>query len=118
VAKNGQTVVIGGLISDNSVRQRQTVPYLGDLPVLGNFFRSDDAATNKINLLIFLTPHIVRDDTDIAQRSQSERERFRGFLKEHKAPSKWQRQLDRPSFAPPPDKQSGGVLLPAIGNHP
>jgi general secretion pathway protein D len=115
VVKDAQTVVIGGLISDNSLRQRNTVPYLGDLPVLGNLFRSDGDTTNKINLLIFLTPHIVRDDTEIATRSLSERERFRGFLKENKAPAKWQRQLDRPSFVPPPDKQSGGVLLPATG---
>jgi general secretion pathway protein D len=111
-------VVIGGLISDNATRQRQTVPYLGDLPVLGNFFRTDDDRSNKINLLIFLTPHIVRDDTEIAQRSLGERDRFRDFLEEHKVPRRWQQQLDRPSFAPPGDKQSGGVLLPATGGEP
>lgn len=115
VAKSGQTVVIGGLISDNSLRQRESVPYLGDLPILGNLFRSDSDTSNKINLLIFLTPHIVRDDTEIAKHSLDERDRFRGFLKENKVPSKWQRQLDRPSFASPPDKQSGGVLLPGTG---
>jgi general secretion pathway protein D len=115
IAKSGQTVVIGGLISDNAVRRRRTVPYLGDLPVLGNFFRSDDDRSNKINLLIFLTPHIVRDESEIAARSLTERDRFRSFLKEHKAPAQWQKQLNRPSFAPPPDKQSGGVLLPGTG---
>jgi type II secretory pathway component GspD/PulD (secretin) len=81
--------------------------------VLGNFFRSDGANSEKINLLIFLTPHIVRDDTEIAARSTGERDRFRNFLREHKAPPQWQKQLDRPSFTAPPDKKSGGVLLPA-----
>ncbi|MBM4257269.1 MAG: hypothetical protein FJ147_15385 [Deltaproteobacteria bacterium] len=112
VAKSGQTVVIGGLISDNSFRQRSGVPYLQDIPVLGNFFRTDGANSDKINLLIFLTPHIVRDDSEIAAHSTGERDRFRNFLRDHKAPPQWQKQLDRPSFAVPPDKKSGGVLLP------
>jgi len=112
VAKSGQTVVIGGLISDNSFRQRNGVPYLQDMPVLGNFFRTDGSNSNKINLLIFLTPHIVRDDSEIAAHSSGERDRFRNFLRDHKAPPQWQKQLDRPTFAVPPDKKSGGVLLP------
>lgn len=114
VVKSGQTVVIGGLISDNITRQRSTVPYLGDIPVLGNLFRSDVDNANKINLLIFLTPHIVRSDAEIAARSVEEREQFRGFLKENRAPAKWQRQLDRPSFAPAAKQPTGGVLLPAV----
>jgi general secretion pathway protein D len=118
VVKDAQTVVIGGLISDNTTRQRESVPYLGNLPVLGNFFRTDDDRSNKINLLIFLTPHVVREDTEIAQRSLNERDRFRDFLQEHKVPRQWQKQLDRPSLAPPADQQSGGVLLPATGGNP
>jgi general secretion pathway protein D len=118
VAKSGQTVVIGGLISDNARRERRSVPYLENLPVLGNFFRSDEDTSNKINLLIFLTPHIVRDEAEIAQYSVGERDRFRGFLKKYKTPPQWQQQLDRPSFTPPPDKQSGGVLLPGTGGKP
>ena len=116
VAKSGQTVVIGGLISDHSVRQRNSVPYLDNLPVLGAFFRADQSENEKINLLIFLTPHIVRDDTEIAQHSVDEREKFRSSLKENHAPERWQQPLDRPSFAPPVEKQSGGVLLPGSGN--
>lgn len=115
VAKSGQTVVIGGLISDNSTQQRSAVPYLDDIPVLGNFFRSDKNSTSKINLLIFLTPHIVTDDVEIAQRSTTERDRFRETLKENRAPARWQRPLDRSSFSPPLDKKTGGVLLPATG---
>jgi general secretion pathway protein D len=118
VAKSGQTVVIGGLISDDTALQDAGVPYLQDLPVLGNFFKSNSKRSRKINLLIFLTPHIVRDDAEIAARSQGERDRFRSFLQKHNAPAKWQKQLDRPSFAVPPDKQSGGVLLPGTDDKP
>jgi general secretion pathway protein D len=118
VAKSGQTVVIGGLISDNSLRQRDSVPYLDKVPVLGSLFRSDRGSDKKINLLIFLTPHIVKDDSEIARRSLDERERFRGSLKEHRTPERWQKPLDRPSFAPPLEKQTGGVLLPATDGKP
>ncbi|MGE0684528.1 MAG: type II secretion system secretin GspD [Candidatus Binatia bacterium] len=118
VAKSGQTVVIGGLISDNSTQQRSAVPYIDNVPILGNFFRSDKNSTSKINLLIFLTPHIVGDDLEIAQRSVNERDRFRDALKENRAPERWQRPLDRPSFSPPIEKQTGGILLPAMGGRP
>jgi general secretion pathway protein D len=115
VAKSGQTVVIGGLISDNATRRRSAVPYIDNIPVLGNFFRSDQHSDAKINLLIFLTPHIVRDDAEIAQRSLLERDKMRESLKENHAPERWQKPLERPSFTPPPDKRSGGVLLPGTG---
>jgi general secretion pathway protein D len=115
IAKSGQTVVIGGLISDNSSRQRNGVPYIDSIPVLGNFFRTDEGTDKKINLLIFLTPHIVKDEAEIAQRSIEEREKFRTSLKESRTPEKWQRPLDRSSFEPPLGKTSGGVLLPATG---
>lgn len=118
VAKSGQTVVIGGLISDNSLRQRDSVPYIDKVPVLGSLFRSDRGSDKKINLLIFLTPHIVKDDTEIAQRSLDEREKFRGSLKEHRTPERWQQPLDRPSFSPPLEKQTGGVLLPGTARKP
>jgi general secretion pathway protein D len=118
VAKSGQTVVIGGLISDNTTSQSSGVPFLQDVPVLGNLFKSDGKRGNKINLLIFLTPHIVRDDTEIAAHSQGERNRFRSFLREHNAPAKWQKQLDRPSFTPPSNKEFGGVLLPGTDGRP
>jgi general secretion pathway protein D len=118
VAKSGQTVVIGGLISDNSTRQRNSVPYLDSMPVLGSLFRSDRGSDKKINLLIFLTPHIIKDEADIAQRSLDEREKFRGSLKEHRTPERWQQPLDRPSFAPPIEAQTGGVLLPGTNTKP
>ncbi len=105
VVKDGRTVVIGGLISDDTTRSENKVPLLGDIPVLGNFFRSREDETRKINLLIFLTPHIIRDETEMAALASSERDRFKQFLQEQKAPSRWQKQLERPSFASPPGEQ-------------
>ncbi|HOX03336.1 MAG TPA: hypothetical protein PKW32_13295, partial [Verrucomicrobiota bacterium] len=56
---DGQTVVLGGLISDKVTRTRKQVPILGDLPVLGRLFRSENNGTAKKNLVIFVTAKIV-----------------------------------------------------------
>jgi len=56
---DGQTVVLGGLIAEDTRKQRDKVPVLGDLPLLGRLFTSESSATVKKNLLIFVTPTIV-----------------------------------------------------------
>lgn len=56
---DGQTVVLGGLISENTQKIKDKVPVLGDLPVFGRFFRSESNISSKKNLLIFVTPTII-----------------------------------------------------------
>jgi type II secretion system protein D len=58
--KDGQTVVIGGLISDRFERVDKKIPLLGDIPVLGALFRQFRENSSKTELLIVLTPHVVR----------------------------------------------------------
>ncbi|NWF73172.1 MAG: hypothetical protein HXY51_09075 [Nitrospirae bacterium] len=67
IAKDMQTLVIGGLVRDNIVLVENKVPFFGDIPLLGWLFRSQSRQTNKFNLLVFLTPQIVRDDTDVVE---------------------------------------------------
>lgn len=59
VTPNGQTVVIGGLISNTKSTADTKVPFLGDIPILGQLFRNSSKAEGKTELLMFLTPHIV-----------------------------------------------------------
>jgi len=59
VVWDGQTVVLGGLISENVSRYKDKVPLLGDLPWLGKLFRSESSQTQKKNLVIFVTPTII-----------------------------------------------------------
>ena len=61
VIKDGQTVVIGGLIDETGNKTNYKVPILGDIPILGYFFRSKTESLDKKNLYIFLTPHIVEN---------------------------------------------------------
>jgi general secretion pathway protein D len=76
VARNGQTVVIGGLISDNQNKSVTKVPFLGDIPFIGHFFSYTDYTNNKVNLLIFITPHIIWNERDQQNVSIAERERI------------------------------------------
>lgn len=56
---DGQTVVLGGLISENVSTIKDKVPVLGDVPVLGRLFRSESKNTQKKNLMIFVTPTLI-----------------------------------------------------------
>jgi type II secretory pathway component GspD/PulD (secretin) len=56
---DGQTVVLGGLISENVRKSREKVPVLGDIPFVGRLFRSEAADSTKKNLVIFVTPTII-----------------------------------------------------------
>jgi len=56
---DGQTIVLGGLIADQTTKMKDKVPVLGDLPFVGKLFRSESSMTRKKNLVIFVTPTII-----------------------------------------------------------
>ncbi len=58
--RDGETVIIGGLIKDEERKSRQKVPILGDIPILGKLFSSSDDGTIKTDILMSITPNIVR----------------------------------------------------------
>lgn len=70
LVKDSYTVAIGGLMRDSVTATEQKVPLLGDIPILGWFFRSRQKTIEKTNLLIFLTPHIIRTYEDLFQLTQ------------------------------------------------
>ena len=79
VVKDQQTVVIGGLVRNHVARADTKIPILGDIPVLGALFRSSSDSLDKTNLLLILTPHIIRDQDDlrvIFERKMQERQEF------------------------------------------
>jgi general secretion pathway protein D len=67
IAKDQQTIVIGGLVRDNVILNERKVPLLGDIPFLGWLFRFQSTAVQKLNLLVFLTPSLIRDDADVLE---------------------------------------------------
>lgn len=64
VLHNGDTAVIGGLMKDEESEVVKKVPVLGDLPILGWFFKSKDSSKRKVNMLVFLSPKIIRNPGD------------------------------------------------------
>lgn len=67
IAQDEQTLVVGGLVRDNLTLSERKVPLLGDIPWLGYLFKSQTRTIEKLNLLVFLTPHLVRDDADVVE---------------------------------------------------
>jgi general secretion pathway protein D len=79
IVRDQQTVVIGGLVREEQRNKLTKIPILGDIPVIGALFRTSDTTTQKSNLLLVLTPHIVRDPADlrrIFERKMQERQEF------------------------------------------
>ena len=71
--QDGETVVLGGIIKSSSTATINKIPLLGDIPIIGSLFRSTNKIKNKTELLVFLTPHVVRDAKE-AQRLREQTE--------------------------------------------
>lgn len=79
IVKNGQTVVIGGLIGEEDNLIESGVPFLKDIPLLGLFFRNRTASRTRTEVAIFVTPHVVLNDQDAADLLERERGRLKGI---------------------------------------
>jgi Flp pilus assembly secretin CpaC len=75
-AANGQTVVLGGLLTKETGKTRRRVPLLSAIPILGNLFRYDQDFTERRELLIIMTPRIVRNEADAEIVKQAEAARM------------------------------------------
>lgn len=76
VVKDKETVAIGGLIQDSEEETISKVPLLGDIPLLGWLFKTKSKTRKKTNLMILLTPHIVKDAADLAEMTRTQRQLF------------------------------------------
>jgi general secretion pathway protein D len=76
---DGQTVVIGGLITDNRTNDDTGIPYLKDIPVLGTLFRNQQVSHAKNELLVFITPYVISSDADAAAVTQQFQEQMKSW---------------------------------------
>jgi general secretion pathway protein D len=79
IVKNGETIVIGGLFRDVVTTGRSQVPILGDLPLVGALFRGTSDKTERQEVIVLLTPHIIEEPGDldgIARADDIRRKRF------------------------------------------
>jgi general secretion pathway protein D len=80
VTPDAQTVVIGGLISNNKSASTSEVPVLGDIPVLGNLFKHNSTSREKKELVIFITPHIIQAPEQLGGLYGSEKAQSSSFV--------------------------------------
>ncbi len=78
LADNGQTIMLGGLTSDDYNRTRSQVPILGSIPIVGELFKGRNESRQKRTLFVFLKPTILRDGADAAAAARSRYDRLRG----------------------------------------
>jgi general secretion pathway protein D len=104
LADDGQIIVIGGLIQDDTKNNDSKVPILGDIPYLGNLFKYKTRNRDKTNLMIFLRPYVLRDGKAANQLTG---ERYDYIRNEQSNALR-----DGESLLPP----AGGALLPALPN--
>jgi len=70
--RDGQTIVLGGLFSENSTFTRRQVPFLGDIPIIGAAFRGHDDSTTRSEIIFMITPSIVSDASIASAAAQAE----------------------------------------------
>jgi general secretion pathway protein D len=82
---NKQIVILGGLMEDDIQENHQRVPFLGDIPLLGRLFRYERTETMKTNLVVFLTPTILKDSADHVRVSSAKYNQIRELQAERHA---------------------------------
>ncbi|MBI3178494.1 MAG: type II secretion system protein GspD, partial [Deltaproteobacteria bacterium] len=100
VVRDQDSVVIGGLVRDRETTDESKIPFLGDIPLLGWLFKKQQRVSEKINLVLILTPYIIRGPNDfrrIYERKMSERKEFLdlyyGESKEYRSEIDWEKKV-------------------------
>ena len=69
--RDGGLIALGGLMQDNQSESSRKIPLLGDIPIIGNLFKSQSNNVDKTNLMLFMRPRILKDDASVASLSYS-----------------------------------------------
>jgi general secretion pathway protein D len=117
IAKDGQMIVTGGLISDDVSETDEGVPYLKDIPVLGQAFKANSQARKQKNLLIFLTPRIVKDQFDARDATIESRDHLEDVIANYEVNPDRQHTLrnsriDQIAESVPYEGAKPGTILP------
>jgi type II secretory pathway component GspD/PulD (secretin) len=117
-AASGETIVLGGLITKNHAVTRRTVPYLSDIPIVGELFSYDNKSNRRTELIIILTPQVIHGPEDNERIKQTEMARMswcmadvydlQGDVNYQFADNA--AMLDQPTEVIYPDNQPGGFL--------
>jgi type II secretory pathway component GspD/PulD (secretin) len=101
VVQDGETLVLGGIIDESKGRSLSGIPYLMDIPVFGWFFRSTTETVNRTDLIILITPHVIRNLDESRRVTEQFKEKLSNVTKEIERMKKL-----RDGIEPPPQKPS------------
>lgn len=79
--RSGESLVLGGLIRDNTTVTKSGIPVLQDIPVVGNIFSTNTKTTDRTELVVIITPRVVRSDQELRDVGKEMRERLQGLQK-------------------------------------
>ena len=102
--RSGESIVLGGLIKDNNNSSKSGVPLLKDIPLVGNLFAQNSSEGKRTELLVIITPRVVRSDIDIREVSEDLRERLKGLRAIEVAPSTSRAPVDTKVQAAQPNQ--------------
>lgn len=117
IAKDGQMIVTGGLIADDVSETDEGVPFLKDIPVLGHAFKSNAQSRLQKNLLIFLTPRIVKDQFDARDATIESRDRMEDVIANYDVDPRREAvlendRMDKVAESVPYEGPKPGTILP------
>jgi general secretion pathway protein D len=94
--QSGQTIVLGGFMQDNASKRRQKMPLIGSVPVIGNLFKDKDDRLRRTELLIAITPNVVKDPNQLQGIAAEFRDRLNFTTRpQRRAPPDLREQIDR-----------------------
>jgi general secretion pathway protein D len=96
---DGQTALLGGMISENYSKGNSGIPYLKDIPILGNLFKNQSSSLQRTELIVLLTPYII----DSSETAAQVRDAFRTKLGEWAAPTPAEADAPRPTSTSHPN---------------
>ncbi|EKS9795741.1 MULTISPECIES: type II secretion system secretin GspD [Burkholderia] len=114
LADNGEIIVLGGLMQDNYQVSNSKVPLLGDIPWIGQLFRSESKVRQKTNLMVFLRPVIISDRSTAQEVTSNRYDYIQGVTGAYKSDNNVIRDKDDPVVPPMPIGPSQGGT--AAGN--
>ncbi|MEB2599506.1 type II secretion system secretin GspD [Burkholderia cenocepacia] len=108
LADNGEIIVLGGLMQDNYAVSNSKVPLLGDIPWIGQLFRSESKQRQKTNLMVFLRPVIISDRSTAQEVTANRYDYIQGVTGAYKSDNNVIRDRDDPVVPPMPIGPSQG----------
>ncbi len=114
LVRDGQTIVVGGLMEDRVEKVKSGIPWLQDIPLLGWAFRFERENVEKSNLLIFLTPSVVREDQDVQKLYEEKKRKMLQYKERHEISD---RHMESSGF-PEPKEPAGAPRLETVPEPP